>query len=512
MSRRSTLAAVIATVSLTAAALPVAGQSSINQELQSAIQKEFRTLGGAVTGACVMGPDGSILVDVNSSTRLVPASNMKLVTTGTALHCLGQDYRFKTGLGYSGSIGADGTLEGDLYIVGGGDPTIGVKDSIALRPDALFWKWKTILKDAGIERIHGRIIGDGRAFEGMLENSSWTYDDTGTYYGTGGNALSFYENAVDLAVSPANEGEPVNVTQQYPDTPWMHFQNRSLTGPRGTGNSLYLFTTDLAPYSELRGTFAVDRRPKTEHAANKYGAMTCAFYFHRNLLSTGWEVTGGYADIDSGGYIRGGDFIPVEKAASEPVPIGSTDSPTLAEIARETNFRSDNFYAEIIFRTIGEVASGIAVYDSCKVAQADVLEGLMADSGYRSRSIMEGACIEDGSGLSRKNSLSPMFLATYLRAMEKSPSFGYFFNTLPSPDSKGSTLIGLLRSQPKDVRTRLRMKSGSMEGVMCYSGYLIPAEGGRPVTFSLMVNNATVPSGTLRSTMDRILTLLVTSL
>ena len=239
-------------------------------------------LKGAVVGVMVQDAAGHVLASREPGRRMVPASNLKLVTTGTALHALGPDFRFQTGIGYTGTV-EDGTLHGDVYIIGGGDPTLGVTDTVAVKPDALFWRWKSMLKDAGISRIDGRIIGDGRAYEGHLENTTWGYDDTGTYYGAGCNALSYYENAIDYLVSAGAADEPVKVTQRFPDTPWMHFSNRTSTGPKGTGNSLYLYTTDLAPYAEMRGTYSIDRKPKLEHFANKYGALTCAYYFWQNL-------------------------------------------------------------------------------------------------------------------------------------------------------------------------------------------------------------------------------------
>ena len=344
---------------------------SLQQMVDQAVTVE--PLKGAVVGVMVQDMSGHVVAQREAGRRMVPASNLKLITTGTALHALGPDFRFETGIGYTGEVDADGTLHGDVYIVGGGDPTIGVADTVAVKPDALFWRWKSLLKDAGISRIDGRIIGDGRAYEGHLENQSWSYDDTGTYYGAGCNALSFYENAIDYAVSAGVEGEPVKVVQRYPDTPWMHFGNLTSTGPKGTGNSLYLYTTDLAPYAEMRGTFAVDRKQKMEHFANKYGALTCAYYFWQNLRGTGWAVSGGYADIDRNGYVRGRDFVPADKAGT-PKIVGTSESPVLSRIVRQTNVLSDNFYAEAIFRQMGEKASGIAVYDSCRVAVADVLE------------------------------------------------------------------------------------------------------------------------------------------
>ena len=466
---------------------------SLQQKVDQAVTAE--PLKGAVVGVMVQDMSGHVVAQREAGRRMVPASNLKLITTGTALHALGPDFRFETGIGYTGEVDADGTLHGDVYIVGGGDPTIGVADTVAVKPDALFWRWKSLLKDAGISRIDGRIIGDGRAYEGHLENQSWSYDDTGTYYGAGCNALSFYENAIDYVVSAGVEGEPVKVTQRYPETPWMHFGNLTSTGPKGTGNSLYLYTTDLAPYAEMRGTFAVDRKQKVEHFANKYGALTCAYYFWQNLRGTGWAVSGGYADIDRNGYVRGRDFVPADKAGT-PKLVGKSESPALSRIVRLTNVLSDNFYAEAIFRQMGERASGVAVYDSCRVAVADVLEDLVPGG-------LEGLRLEDGSGLSRLNTVSPAFLASFLRSMTRSRGFNAFLASLPKPGE--GTLAGLLPKLSADRKARVRVKSGSMDGVLCYSGYILDESGNPKFVFSLMVNGATAKTAVLRDTLGTLI-------
>ncbi len=489
---RSTLIALLVCLASLAGAR-AQSQSQTDAGAYVRTMRSSKALRNAVWGVKAMDGKGRIIVDYNGGQMMTPASNMKLVTTGTALHALGADYKFTTTIAYSGTV-VEGTLHGDVYIVGGGDPTIGVKDSIALKPEALFWKWKTLLKSAGISSIDGRIIGDGRSFEGHLENTSWEYDDLGTDYGTGGNGLCFYANAQDYEVSAGpSEGAAVNVRIKYPLTPWLHFTNYGVTGKAGTGNSLYLYTTDLAPYAELRGSFATDRNPKTENFSNKFGAMTCAYYFWKNLQDTGWKVTGGYADIDRAGWIRGGDFFPAEKAPAQKdlTVAGKTQSPSLSLIARETNHRSDNFYAETILRTMGEEATGWACYDSCYAAQADVLDALgVSPDGFR---------IEDGSGLSRHNYISPDFMVRYLEAMKRSPSFKVFLESLPYPGAPG-TLQSILGSLPATTRSRIRMKSGSMDGVLCYSGYILPANGAPEdaVVFSIMTNNTVASPSEVR--------------
>ena len=482
---------IILSVALAAATtIGAAAQTPLQQRIEN-IVKHSPALKGAVVGIAVTDTKGKSLVMYNADQRMVPASNLKLITTGAALNTLGPDYRFKTSIGYTGTI-EDGTLNGDLYIIGGGDPTIGVWGFQPYVTDH-FEEMAAIVSKVGISRINGRIIGDPRAWEGFLEFGDWTYEDIGTYYGTGSGALNFYKNSIDLIVAAgAEEGAPVQAGQIFPDTPWMHFTNSAFTGKEGTGNSLYLYTTDLAPYSELRGTFALDRASKTEHFANKFGALTCAWYFRKQLNSIGIEVVGDAADIDRGGYIRTSDFVLREKAG-EPVVIGTSQSDRLETIVRETNFESDNFYAEALFRTMGEEATGYAVYDSARVAEKSVLKELGLNP--------DDVTIADGSGLSRSNAVSARFINAFLQAMMSSPAFPAFLASLPMPGE--GTLAPVLKNSPH--KDRFRLKSGSMGGVLCYSGYILGDDGTPVATVSLMVNGATAKTTQIRRALEDML-------
>ena len=490
--RKVALAAALVVAAGTAAAQTAAWQQSITQFIESQISNG--PLKGAEVGVCAVeiagqagndgrsnGNDGGkAVVAYNASTRMVPASNMKLVTTGAALRAFGPEYRFKTEIGYTGSIDKDGTLNGDVYIIGGGDPTIGAADTTAYKADALFWKWKTILSGAGIRRINGNIIGDGSAWEGGLEHPGWEYADTWTYYGTGSSALSFYENTIDLQVSAGAEpGAAVNITQTYPDTPWLHLVNQAVTGPAGTGNSLYLQTSDRDKDAILTGTFAVDRRPKREQASNKYGALTCAHEFYRNLKSTGWEVTGTYGTPDQ----VGGDGV---------VKIGHTESPALAQICRRTNYESDNFYAESLLRAMGEAATGIAVYDSCLVAINEVLEDIVPGTA-------NGIVQKDGSGLSRANAVTPEWMAWYLAAMSGNKAF---VESIPRPGE--GTLSTLKNLTP----WKFRFKSGSMGGTLCYSGYVLDEAGNPRISFAVFTNNAAAKASEVRPALESLIQLI----
>ena len=488
------------------------------------------TFAQAVVGVCIMNSDGQVLAGFNQEKMLIPASNMKLFSTGAALHILGPDHCFETTLAYDGVI-EDGVLKGDLFVVGGGDPTLGSKDSIAVPLDRTFAIWEKLLRDAGVRRIEGSIVGDGRYFEGSAEEPTWLWNDIGTYYGAGVTGLMFYENMQSFSVSAGpSVGAPVNIKPFYPECPWMDFRYACSTGVSGSGDLLYMYTSDLAPVAEIRGTFGVDRAAKRVDCANKFPEYTCAHYFADYLrrkgiscsegagdfkLITDWMVDGDsasrpLADIGGQSYPKGANLYPDSLKI-----LGSSFSPTLDRIVFETNHASNNVYAETLFRTLGKTLRSSACYDSSYVAINDAFAelGLAGQKGVR---------IQDGSGLSRQNLVSPEALCRFLYAMTSSPAFDVFLNSLPSPGFAG-TLEYNMKGQPEALRSRVKVKSGSMEGIRCYSGYILPSAEmvaedtvsndsvkakGLPegaLIISIMTNNCTSPTWKVRPLLDRMM-------
>lgn len=446
--------------------------------------------GASVSMLAVTGDEDTLLCH-DSGRLLIPASNMKLVSTALAMHSLGPDYRYGTGIGYSGTI-EDGTLRGDLYIIGGGDPTIGSANPIATPLDTLFGEWMEMISDTGISHIEGNIVGDGRFFSGMDGHPTWEVCDAGTYYGTGTSGLSFYENVQDFNVSAGEKpGDPVNIEPGYPETPWMEFIYSCTTGKPGTGNSLYFYPDSFYPCGEMRGTFAVDRQPRTEHAANRFPEYTLAWYFWRFLADNGIESEEGPADT---GPVFGICAMPQDSLKI----IGRTFSAPLSDIIAETNRKSNNLYAETLMKTLGKEYCGSGCYDSSYVA----VRGLLEETGVTGHRTI----IRDGSGLSRENLLSADFLCDLLMKMTLSPSFEDFFNSLPRPGGIG-TLEYEMQSVPFSIKDRIRMKSGSMGGVRCLSGYIIPETGAREdmIIFSLLVNGYTVPLYRIQRALDSII-------
>ena len=502
-----TFAAFLAAVSLVSvsAQVPAARKAAVKSKAQKYIELASKNdvLGGASFGVLAMTEGGDTVAAWNSGGRLVPASTMKLITSGAAMHQLGPDFKFTTRIGYSGTL-KEGVLDGDLYIVGGGDPTVASKDSIALTKERLFAQWKGFLDKAGIKKINGRVIGDGRYFDGPIDRDTWSYQDIGTAYGTGGDGLCFYENAIDMKVSAGpSVGSAVSYIVSYPSLPWMKYGFFGKTGKTGTGDQLYMFTSEFQPYAEVRGSFAIDRKPKTEEFSNKFGAYTCAHFFCEYLRSTGVEVSLGCADVRNGRVRSDLSSLangPYAAKVDDLKMIGMSYSPSLKRIVRETLLESDNFYAETMFRILGRRLRHSASPDSCKAAMTDVLKKIGADPS--------GQQIDDGSGLSRYNYVSPAYFVKFLSSMMDSPAFGDYIETLGQPG--GRHYESRLRGESESVKSRVHLKSGSMGGVRCFSGYIEPSVGSKAETivFSVMTNNTLVPASKVDPVIDRIITLL----
>lgn len=487
-----------------------AGFAASAQNIQAAIEaiSADPVFSQAIVGICARTEDGQVIAEVNPGKMMVPASNMKLISTGAALHAFGPDYQFETSIAHDGYID-NGTLYGNLYIIGEGDPTTGSKDSIAVATERTFAEWEAIIKASGIRKIEGYIIGDGRSYEGMAEEPTWLWNDIGTYYGAGVTGLMFYENMLSFSVSAGEKpGAPVNIKPHYPETPWMLIRHNCATGKEGTGDQLYMYTSDLAPVAEIRGTFGVDKGAKRVDCANKFPEYTCASYFHKWLKKKGIDASKGPADFR----MTEDSTTAMFSEQSELEMLGSTFSPSLERIIFETNHASNNLYAETLMRTLGKEMRGSASYDSSYVALNDVLRAMKVDAS-------KGAKIQDGSGLSRQNYISPDFFCRFLDAMMDSEHFGIYLNSLPFPGGNGTMQYNMKGQQP-GLRNRIRVKSGSMNGVRCYSGYILPSGyiagssdyenlpeevKSKTIVFSIMTNNCTSPTWKVRPLLDKIM-------
>lgn len=533
---------------------------------------------GANVGICIRTTSGKTLKEVNADRNFIPASNLKAVTAALALQKLGTDFRFTTAVAYSGQIDGKGVLRGDLYIVGGGDPTLGSDSPIAVPRDSLFADWERAVRNAGIRRIEGRIVGDSRAMPCRMRGS-WMYEDLGTYYGASCSGLMFNRNRLEMTLRPGErEGAAVRLPDaERPDRrrqvfipedyPWMRIENCCTTGAKGSGDQSYLLVSEFAPLGRLVGTYAIDRQAKKLSFNDPFADFTLAYEFAMHLYTSGIPSAGvtatsschptasfyarpagmipapsfgfeSFGSNGSSGSMSGpcgqaqhsGDFLP----AGSLTLITITQSPKLWSIVRETLRESDNLFAETLLRALAlkilqgaETVSGwspVAFPDTDEALEAE--RSLLAELGVG----VKGIRIDDGSGLSRKTAVSPRFMTeVLLKTLKQSCGKDYLLalNT-PGPDER------LLSGATPEVRKRLRLKSGSMGGVLCYCGYILPTSEQRAATtagtsktsikagktqdspggpqqtretvvFSIMINGATQSSAELRSFIESVL-------
>lgn len=455
--------------------------------VQNYIDRQLKTdtlFTNAIVGILAVGPDGREIAEWNADLPLLPASTMKTVTAGLAFEVLGADYRFSTRVAHDGHI-EDGVLHGNLYIVGGADPTLGSLDTIAYPLDSIFGIWAQAVKKAGIRRIDGSVVGDDRIFAEESIHPNWVFDDIGWDYGSGASGLSFCENLTYFDIAPgAAVGDPVRITPAGPQAPYITYRNEAVTGPWGTGDKLVYHASALAPVGRMTGTFGIDSAPLTVGMSNKFGPAACAAEFALFLQETG-VYSKGATDVR---HMASSYFVPAQEDMKVLV---ETFSPELGLIVEEMLAISNNFYAETIFKMVGrelveenqDEPCGEITYDMARDAAKAFLQG----QGVSTRGYIQ----DDGSGLSREDCLSPRFLTRFYGWMAMRPDFQTYLDCFPGPGRRGTLQYVLPKADPA-LKRAIHAKSGSLSGVRCYAGYVDSPDG--PLRFAIMVNHYDCPT------------------
>ena len=449
---------------------------------QDYINKEMKTdslFQNAIIGILAVDDNGKVIAEWNSNMPMLTASTMKTISTGVGLAYLGKDFRFSTKIAYTGEI-KENALEGNLYIIGGGDPTLGSKDTVAFAIDSIFGVWTTAIKNLGINKINGNIIVDDSYFVREQMPDSWSWGNFGASYGATASGLSFHENVQDFKLYPGkNLGDPAMIEVVYPQVPGLEIVNDVTTGPaKGRDRSGY-YVQDITCTSLYTGTIPVDKKEITSDNSNRFPHLSCGYHFREFLLANGIESNPEIIDIKD-----------IETPADEArILITETFSPELWKIVNVTNRISNNMYAETILKTIGKEKTGEGSYSASIAALREILEEMGVDT--------YGLTQEDGSGLSRQNYVSPKFFCNYYTVMQKNGIFAEFFNSLPMPGGPG-TLKSVLKNEPSDIKDRIHAKSGSLSNVRCYAGYVESGKKHGLIKFAILTNNFAAPTSKMQ--------------
>ncbi|MGD9900169.1 MAG: D-alanyl-D-alanine carboxypeptidase/D-alanyl-D-alanine-endopeptidase, partial [Calditrichaceae bacterium] len=292
--------------------------------------------------------NSEVIIDFNGNAGLSPASGLKLLTTAAALDMLGPDYQIETHLYYDGNIGTDGILTGNIYIRGGGDPSLGsdrIDSSASL--NNLMAKWAAAVRKKGIREIRGSIIADDLLFSGNSVPDNWTWGDIGNYYGAGSNALSIHDNLYFLYFKPGKfAGQPANVLRTVPLIQGLSFDNHMLTGRKGSGDHGFIYCAPGQYKATLRGTVPAGVREFAIKGSIPDPALFAAQYFSDHLQEVGITVSGIPKKLNQ------------TMSYNSAKLIHKTKSLPIKDIVHYTNKRSMNLYAEQLLRLIALEETG----------------------------------------------------------------------------------------------------------------------------------------------------------
>ena len=463
--------------------LTVFGQNRVQQYIEDSMKTDSLLVNAVVAVLAVDG-QGREIASWNPDMPLLTASTMKTITTGLGYEVLGPDFRFATRVAYDGRI-ENGILHGNLYIVGGADPTLGSRDTIAFPVDSIFGVWAEAVRSAGIRRIDGRIVGDDRIYDEESIPSGWSYGNIGYDYGSGTSGLSFCENLTFFEIEAgAMVGDPVRITPVGPYSPFMTYINEVKTGEKGDGDNTEYYASSITPVGKFVGTYGIDAKPRTLVQSNKYGPATCASEFAAFLRERGIGCKG-ITDIRS---LEADYAVPAQESLTY---IAETFSPELRRIVKVTNTISNNFFAETIFKMVGLTLIERKEGKRCTgVSYSRARKAI--DAYLEARGVLTwGYTQDDGSGLSRQNYVSPRFFTRFYAMMAASPHFREYLSTFPGPGRPG-TLQNVLRKADPQIKKTIYAKSGSLSSVRCYAGYVDSKLG--LLRFAILVNNYDCPT------------------
>ncbi len=429
---------------------------SVTQKIDNAVKRLMAdsSMKHAIFSLYVVnGNSNEVIYDLNSQFGLAPASCQKIFTSIAAMDFLGHDYRFKTELGYDGTIKKD-ELNGNLFLIGYGDPTLGswrfseTKDSVVLN------KWMSAINSAGIKKINGNIYLDNSKFSFNPIPGGWIWDDIGNYYGAGHWALNWHENQYDLIMQPGlNEGDDVKILRTNPELQANSLISLIKTGKKGSGDNGYIFLPPYSPFGFVEGTIPLQEKEFSIAGAIPSSTNQIAFVLEKKL---------------SDNQIKVKEFKTSEEFIANKTTIPSLSkilfthySPSLDSINYYFLKRSINLYGEAFIKTIAYEKKGYGNTDS----------GIAIVKKYwQERGIEKSALhIIDGSGLSPQNRVTTYALVTALQYAKTRDWFNSFYFDLPEYN-------------------QMKLKSGSIGGARSFAGYHT-SKGGTPYTVAIMVNN-----------------------
>jgi D-alanyl-D-alanine carboxypeptidase/D-alanyl-D-alanine-endopeptidase (penicillin-binding protein 4) len=453
---------------------------------------------------------GKTLYSQNAEKLFTPASNTKLFTTAATLALIGPDYRFHTTMESTGSLDKYGRLNGDLVLIGRGDPNLSgrsipynLRTERKLDPVHVLQELADQVAAKGVKMISGDVVADDSWYPFERYGEGWSQDDLMWEWGAPATALTINDNVVFLTIQPADRpGEKAYLNiNPFPD--YYHVDNRVMTTPAGTGpRKVYTLREPGSNQLLAWGNIPVDDPGHTESLAIDDPADFAARLMRRLLEERGISIYGRarthHTDLASLSTFSvttfasagGGDTPPAQ--VPPPMVLANYESAPLAQDLKVINKVSQNLHAELMLRLLGREKGSSGTID----AGLEVLRGFLTQVDIRP----EEYVFYDGSGLSRENLVSPHAIVKLLTYTSKQPWAAEFEDTLPVGGVDG-TLSD--RFKTPGLVGKVHGKTGSLGHVNSLSGYATTAKG-EHVVFSILANNHTLNNRRALETIDQI--------
>ncbi len=420
---------------------------------------------------------GDTLADINGTRLLVPASNRKLVTTAMTLDRLSPADTFRTTL-RTEEVSPAGQANGDLVLHATGDPTW-IPELLGGRPGQM--KIRELARQAassGLRRVAGDLVVD----TGRFRNPSpippgWTWDNLDASYASLPAVFSVNANLAAITIRPTRPGAPLDIKPTIPEA----FQLNNQTVTLGGGS---------AP------TFQIIRRLDGRELTLTGGVPVNSGSAVRSI------PLGGPAEVnaqmlrralDDEGITIEGEVVLKESVEEGTTLLGVVEGATIAETIKACNQESHNFLAESLYLLSAADRYGRASYRSAHRLEEEFWREIGAGSDH-----VHGV---DGSGLARENAITAEALVQLLAEMQEN---AVFTESLPISGRSGTLRYRLAQN---GMAGRVRAKTGTLDGVSALSGY-VTTNSGRTVAFSIMANNYTSSTASIRRTIDEIVTIL----
>lgn len=432
--------------------------------------------------------EGKTVYSYDTDRLQSPASVLKTVATATALEILGEDYRYPTTLEYDGIL-ESGTLEGNLYIKGSGDPSLG-SSHFAPGQNKFLSTWIDALQKAGIKHITGSVISDESIFDTEGVSIKWLREDMGNYYAPGSYGISIFDNMYKLSLQTGAAGTRPVLKGTEPDIPFIRFKNYLKAAPVSS-DSAYIIGAPLDDVRYLYGVLPANREAYVLKGDIPDPALYLARYLTDQLQQKGIRVDGSPScyriEVEENRWKKG-----------ERKEIVTTYSPTLREIASVCNHVSHNLYADALVKTVG-----LQYKPRRNEMISSFGRGVQVVKEYWEKKGLDvfPLRMNDGSGLAPADKVSAGFMGELLVYMAtESAVSDAFIASLPQAGIEGSVRNFLKGSK---LQGKAHLKSGGITGVRSYAGYI--TKDGKTYAVAVFSNNYSCPMSRMTRALEKLL-------